>query len=849
VVNIPSTPKINRQPATAWLADVRQDVGHAWRGLRRSPGLAVAVTAVLALGLGANGALFSLLDRVFLATPAGVDAPREIRRFYYIQPRSPFRAFGPANGVNEPVDYPEFAAIRASSPNVEFAAYNRPDSVDTRIGDAVVPAMASYVTQSYFTTLRVRPAHGRFFTRDEDRIDVAATAAVISDAFWQRAFARDSAVLGRQIHIRDRTYSVVGITPRGFDGIDLDRNDIWLPLGALPPPPFWGRPLSLGGFHVLRVFARISSNISETRVTAAATAAYRHAQETAQSRDSTSTILTGPIVAALGPLDRRQEVSVSLRLAGVSMILLAIAIANVANLMLVRGMRRRREIAIRRALGVSTTRLCTQLITESLVLSTLGGASAVIVGQWGSSLLVALLLPEIHWASNSHVGSLIVFTAVASSVVGTLAGTAPALYASGLDVASALKGSAASRSHSRALTRSALTIGQVTLSTVLLVGAGLFVRSLHNVRTINLGFDATGLVSLRANYLDLGRSREVFSTFGNIESDLLHLPGVRRVALTSQAPMQGSQSTRLFLPGRDSVPTVNGIPPLAVFVSPEYFSTVGVPLVAGRVFESTDRAGSTPVAVVGRTMAKLIWPGENPIGKCIITFSRTAPCTSIVGVVDDMHTDDIIEQRPFMQLYLPFAQNRPLDSLRFGARGLGRVLLIRVQSGSEGAIMDAALRIARERLPGAESVSATDMTRVLEPKLRPWRLGATLFTALSVLAAIVATLGVYSVVAYATSQRAHEMSIRMALGARAQDILMMITGEGLRVLGISMTIGIIAALTLERAVASLLYGVSALDPVVLASVTVLLAVMSFAAMVAPAIRASRNDPSSTLRAE
>jgi predicted permease len=832
-----------------WAEQARQDLGHASRGLRRAPGLTVAATAVLALGLGANGALFSLLDRIFLATPTGVDAPREIRRLYYIHPQSPFRAFEPANGVTEPVDYPEYAAIRASAPDVQFAAYNRPDSVDTRINDGVVPAMASYVTRSYFTTLRVRPARGRFFVADEDQIDVIATAAVISDAFWRRAFARDSGVLGKQIHIRDRTYSVVGVAPPGFDGIDLDRAELWLPLGALPLPPFWSQPMSRGGFHVLRVIARIPSDISETRTIAAATAAYRHSQETANFRDSTSKIVTGPILAALGPSEREQEVSVSLRLAGVSLILLVIAVANVANLMLVRGMRRRREIAIRRALGVSTARLCMQLITESLVLSTLGAASAVIVGLWGSSLLRALLVPEIHWAGDSRVGWLIAFTALASVVVGTLAGTAPALYAAGLDVTSALKGIVKSRSHGSALTRSALMIAQVALSTALLVGAGLFVRSLHNVRTINLGFDPGGLVSVRANYLDLAQSREVFTAFETIEGELSRVPGVRRVALTSQAPMQGSQSTRLFLPGRDSVPSVNGIPPLAVFVSPEYFSAVGLPLVSGRVFEPTDRAGSTPVAVVGRTMAKLIWPGENPIGKCILTFARTEPCTTVVGVVDDMHTDDIIERRPFMQLYLPFAQNRLLDSLRFGMRGIGRGLIIRVRPGTENAVMNAALRIVRKQLPGADNVNATDMIQVLAPKLRPWRLAATLFSALSILAAVVAAVGVYSVVAYATSQRAQEMSIRMALGARAQDILTLITGEGARILGISIAIGIIAAATLQRAVASLLYGVSTLDPLVLASVAVLITLMGFAAMLAPAIRAARNDPSSTLRAE
>jgi predicted permease len=788
-----------------WPERVRQDAVYAWRGLRRSPGFTLGVVLVLSLGLGANAAVFSVLDRVFLSTPAGVDGSQEIRRLYYIQPRSPFRAFGSTNGVDQPMKYPEYAAIRASAESgVQFAAYVRPDSVESRIENAVVPAMASYVTQSYFTTLRVRPALGRFFTPDEDRVDVASSAAVISDALWHRAFAGDHSALGKRIRIADRTYSVVGIAPRAFTGIDLDRVDVWLPLGALPTPPFLGQRWYLGGFGVLRVFGRVPSSVALQRVTTSATGAYRVARQDAGIRDTTSTVVTGPIVAALGPADRKQEVSISLRLAGVSLILLLIAVGNVANLMLVRGMRRRREIAIRRALGVTTARLYWLLIIEGLLLSTLGAAAAVIIGAWGSIALRALLLPEIHWSSDSHFAHIVAFAAVVSIGVGTLAGMAPTFHATGLDVTSALKRGASSGVHRRLWARSGLTIAQVALSVVLLIGAGLFVRSLRNVREIDLGFDAEGLVAVHARYRDLARSRELGSALEGIAMELSRIPGVRRIAMASIAPMQGSMSQRIFLPDRDSVPTIDGIPPLDVLVSPEYFSTVGIRLVAGRLFVSTDDTGAAPVAVVSRTMARVVWPGENPIGKCIRTFSRTAPCTSVVGIVGDVHTDGVIEPKPFMHLYLPFAQNVRLDSLRFGPRGIERVLLVRAPSGAEGAVMKVALRIAREGLPGANEVGANDMTQVLEPKLRPWLLGATLFSALGVLAAVVALVGMYGVVAYAASQRAHEMSVRMALGACARDILTLVAGEGLRVMLVSIVIGIGLAVAMGRLVESLL---------------------------------------------
>ncbi len=844
--------KARWQTAANWIEELGQDAAYAWRGLRRSPGFTAAVVLVLALGLGANAALFSLIDRIFLSAPTGVDAPQEIRRLYYIHSQSDFRGFGPANGVEESLDYPAYASMRdAAGSKIQFAAYVRPDSVDTRIDNVAVPAMASYVTQSYFTTLRVRPSLGRFFAADEDRVEIVSPAAVISDAFWHHAFSGDSTVLGKRVRIADRTYSVVGIAPRGFDGIDLDRVDLWLPLGALPPPPFWGpRPWYLGGMHWMRAIARVPSRIAEQRMTAVATLTYRHAWQSEDVPDTTSTVMTGPIVAALGPSDRKQEFSISLRLAGVSLILLLIAVGNVANLLLVRGMRRRREIAIRRALGVSTARLCRLLITESLLLSALGAATSLIIGMWGSMALRALLLPEIHWSSNSNFAHIIAFTAIASIVVGVLAGMAPVFHARGLDVTSALKAGMWSGLHRRVFTRSVLTIGQIALSVVLLVGAGLFVRSLRNVRAIDLGFESEGLVTVHAGYLDVARSREVGSALESIAADMSRVPGVRRIAVASGAPMQGSMSSnRLFLPGRDSVPTIGGIAPMEVLVSTEYFSTVGVRLAAGRTFEPTDRAGAAPVAVVARTMARVVWPGENPIGKCILVFARTAPCTTVVGVVDDMHTNDVIETKPFMRLYLPFAQNAQLDSLRFGPRGIGRALLVRTRPGTEATVMKSALRIARERLPGATELRANDMTQVLDPKLRPWRLGATLFSALGILAAVVAVVGMYSVIAYAASQRAHEMSVRVALGARAQDILTLVAGEGMRVIFVSIAIGIASAVAMGRLVASLLYGVSTHDPVVLAGAAVLLALMGMAAILTPALRAARSDPVSALRAE
>ena len=611
-------------------------------------------------------------------------------------------------------------------------------------------------------------------------------------------------------------------------------------------PFFFTQPWYVGGFGVLRVIARVPPSVKEHKLTAVASVAYRRAQQAYGNPDTASTVITGPIVSALGPSDRAQEVSISLRLAGVSLMLLLIAIGNVANLQLIRGMRRRREIAIRQALGVSKARLYRQLMTESLLLSTLGAAAAVIIGAWASLALRTLLLPEIHWADDAHPMRLIAFTALASVVTGTLSGLAPAFRATGLDLNEALKAGAKSGVHGRAWSWRILTVGQAALSVVLLVGAGLFVRSLRNVRAIDLGFDSRHLISvIGARSNDSVQRQEFGLALGAVATRLAAMSGVERVASATQAPMQGYSSERLFLPDRDSVPKIDNTPPLSNHVSPEYFSTVGVRLVAGRTFTSDDRTGAAPVAVVSRTMANVVWPAENPLGKCIYVFKRTAPCTTVVGIVDDMHTNDVIEPQQFMQFYLPLAQTAELD--RAEPRR-GRLLLARTRPGAESAVMQFAERVIREQLPRI-GVRVNDMTRVLEPKLRPWRLGATLFSILGALAAIVALVGMYSVIAYSASQRAHEMSIRGALGARAQDIVALVASDGLRMVIVSVAIGIACAAAMGRLVASLLYGVSTRDPLVFVGASVLLTLMGLAASLVPAMRAARSDPASALRAE
>jgi predicted permease len=831
-----------------WWEALGQDMKFGARALRRSPLFTMMVVLVLALGLGANAAVFGLVDRIFLQPPAGVQTPSAVRRLYYYRPSDEIRALAPANSVYEVAMYPEYAAVReAASRDALFGTYVRPDSVEVHVGSATAPMMLSYANRGYFDVLGLRPALGRFFAPDEDRADAAPSVAVISDALWIRQFGAIRDVIGQRLAIGDRVYTIVGVTPPHFSGVDLDRAEVWIPLGAIRTPPFFSRPWYQGGLGVFRVIARVSSDDAARHITAVATSAYRRARSSFGIVDTTSRVLTGPVVAALGPADRRQAESISLRLSGVSFALLLIACANAANMLLVRATRRRRELAIRRALGISSRRLMWQLTLEGLLLSTIAGIVAACVAVWGSSALRMLLMPDIRWADARGDARLLMFVAIASVVTGPAAAFAPALRASRGDLSEALKTNSPAGRRRPAWMRSGLLVGQAALSIVLLIGAGLFVGSLRNVSAIDLGFDARGLVTVTARFRDPARKAEVAPALDAVAAQLAALPSVQQVATALVGPMHGAYVMDLYIPGRDSVPAIDGTRPFGIPASPNYFRTTGTRLLRGRLFDSTNR-GSTPnVVVINATMARTVWAGDSAIGKCVKILDRSAPCATVVGIVEDTHVLDIIEKQRFMQVYVPLAQSAALEADRFGA--WNRVLIVRTRDRAEQDVIAIARHATLRLLPNVDVIRVDDMRQVLDPALRPWRLDAILFGLLAALAAGVAAVGVYGVVAFSASQRTHELGVRIAVGAQRSDIVGLIVGDALRVVTLGILAGLALAIVLGRLVESLLYGLSPRNPVVLAGACAVIAAMGAFAAFWPALRASRLDPAYSLRAE
>lgn len=820
-----------------WLDRVRQDTTYAARGLRRSPGFTMAVVLTLGLGIGVNGAMFSLLNRIFLQPPSGVAQPSDVRRVY-LDLRD---GFSNVRFSSNTMAYPQLRALRAAiDSSVAIGAYIGPDSTMVRSGTSRIPARRSLVTNDYFSVLGVQPAAGRLFGREEADVAVPAPVIVVSDAFWRRAFNADRSVLGRHVKIEARDYTIVGITPPGFTGVDLNAVDVWVPAsnyadgGGRSDLPWYN---TFGAN--LDVLMRVTNIAQEERLTELATNAVRSIEMRGLSYDSTVRVRSGPLIKALGPGGRPKEIKVATRVAGVTLFVLIIAVANVTNLLLLRATRRKREIAVRRALGVTRMRLVEQLTVESLTLSLSGAAVAVVFCIWAGTALRRLVLPRVQWATGPVDLQTAAFVALVAVLVGLIAGVTAAANAMKPDLTDSLR-SGSRETHGGSKVRSGLLAVQAALCLVLLVGSGLFIRSLDNVLSIDVGFDRENLIFLRPQFEDAGKhDAELRGAIPEAAQRLKTVDGVTAVAFTSVAPFQGAMFRRISLPGRDRLPQLPGDHgPSESGISPDFFKASGLPLKQGRDFNDGDVRGSQPVAIISESLARLYWPGESALGKCVRFGDHTAPCSVIVGVSADVHRMRIIEQTTG-QIYYPLAQStdEPSD------------LIVRTRSGREAAVIRAADQILRPLIGSMDGLGARTFGSVVEPQVRSWRLGATLFTALGGLALIVASVGVYSVIAYGVGQRMNEMGIRIAMGARASDIVALVLGDGVRVVGVGIVLGVLTSLALGRFVASLLFGIQPNDAAILAGASGLLCGIGMVACLIPSWRAAHVDPVTTLRVE
>ena len=818
------------------LEATRRDLRFAARGLWRSPGFTAITVATLALGIGANTAIFSVVNAVLLRPLAYRDPAQLVA----------LRGVVEVRGLNDVRNSaPEYQDFRSEIPALTDVAAAWPISINlTALGDPE-RIQAAVVSSNYFQVLGTAPALGRNFTADDDQGRIGYVVIISWDLFQQR-FGGDRSVIGKTVRLDDDPMTIIGVMPPGFRH-PLENGaspmEVWCPveLGNTDPQFIGDRRA-----RVFEVIGRLKPGATVTEAQA--------------QLDALSTRLESryPDVypAALGwraaalPLSERVVGDVRpalLVLLGAVAFVLLIGCANVANLMLARATGRTREIAIRTALGGDRLRLVRQLLTESLLLAALGGALGLLVAVWGTSALgrlAALYLPRAREIAID--GPVLAFTVVLILVTGIAFGLFPALQASRPDLQDVLKDSAkGSAGGGRTRMRAVLVVAEVAVALVLLAGAGLLLRSFQRLVAVDPGFDPERLLTMQVwlpvpNDNAKGRyftQEQRVGFYDRAVAAVRQMPGVTGAALVSRLPYSGRNDARFKIEGRP-VSDAQLLPSAEVrLVSPDYFRTMAIPVLQGETMPDGVDSLSSTYAMVNRTLAEREWKGQSPIGQRIQLVGFGGPTATIVGVVNDVR-QGAPDQPPLPEFYL---------SYRLVA-GQEMSLVVRT-AGDPDALADRVVQSIRSVDPTQPVFGVKSMTRLLANAEAERRFSLLLLSLFAAIALLLSSLGIYGVMAYSTSQRRHEIGIRMALGAATPDVLRLVLQQGMRLVLLGLAIGLFGAWALSRVLAGQLYGISARDPFTYAAVALLLGTVAFAATWLPARRATRVDPMISLRSE
>ncbi len=801
------------------------------RAIRRQPRFALGVVVTLALGIGVNSVMFGVVDRLLLRPPEHVVDHGDLRRLFVR------RSFLGTVHTQSIVTYPDLQDLRTAPEFKSVGGYTPARERTLGGGPNATRVRVALASHDFFPTLGVSAHRGRFFAPEEDRIGVQG-AVVLGFDFWQSAFGGDPGILGNEIDLSGFRLPVIGIAPPKFTGAELSAVDAWMPLEA-------GRYLEAGsdrfmhtyGSWWLRAVARLAPGSTEEAATARATALHLHGRADRIERgmyDPEARMIAGPLILARGP-EASSESDVARWLAGVSFVVLLIACANVANLFLARGARRRREVAVRLSLGVSGRRLVGESVFEAALLALAGGMAAVVLALWVGPLIHATLIPDLYWSPGLD-GRLLTFTALISVGAGLLAGFGPAIQATRINLVDDLRDGGRGSTGRKSRTRGALSALQASLSVVLLVGAGLFVRSVSEAHDVNLGIDPdrVALVTLELDSPDADAETRL-RVYEEAAARAGAMPAVSHVALTD-VPFQWALGQALGAEGWDSIPALPGGGPYYYHVTPEYAATLGLSVIRGRDFEHSDQEGA-PVAIVNATMERVLWPVDGALGKCLY-LGESNQCTTIVGVMEDASRGGI-EEELHMAYLLPLSRTDPPEIMG---------LYVRTRGDAAEALSPMAQTL-RSFSPDIRWADVSTIRELIEPQVRSWQLGATLFTAFGGLALIVAGIGLYSLLAFNVAERTREIGIRSALGARRGRIVREVIAEGARFAVIGITVGFGVALMAAPAITDLLFQVEPMDPPVLLAVTVALLLASLLASITPALRATRVDPAAVMRTD
>lgn len=843
------------------MGNLIQDLKYAVRILVKDPGYAAIVVLSLALGIGANTAIFSLIDNLLLRQ-LPVDHPEEL--VILSDPGTSGVTNGSEKGERSLYSYTEFVNLRDH--NQVFSSMFASESSQQQLGVTVDPANDSneqvqmrLVTGEYFSVLRVHALLGRVFTTDEDKTPGASPVAVISYDYWKRRFALDPSVIGKTLRAHNTIFSIIGVTPQGFLGETVGESpDVWFPMmmqGQLIRGREWlvQSKTVMDKVMWLHVFGRLKPGVTLEKAQASVNLTFQQMlaaeigskMTEAQRReylDQRIKISNGS-KGASGLRDGYHEpLLVLMSLVG---LVLLIACANVANLLLVRATARQKEIALRLALGAGRGRLVGQLMTESILLALLGGGLGILLAAWGDSVLLGLVAGRMNSVPlDIHPDARILgFTLVISLLTGILFGLAPAISATRLDLAPTLKDAARGMSpgRSRLGLGKILVVSQVAMSLLMLVGAGLFVRSLKMLTSVNLGYNPDKLLLVRIDPISSGyKGAALLQLHHELLDRMLTIPGVRAVTLSEDG---------LFSQSEDGDPiAIQGLVPKsgqdmnARFdqVGPNYFSTVGIPILMGRDISANDSGAAPRVGLINQTMAQYYFGKGNPIGRQISdTYPDNLASFEVVGVVADARYNSIREKTP-RRFYVPaFNPIVPVGSAYYLIRTFASPTSVAEAVRHEIASVDKTLTVTK----------LNTLADLVDDSLVRDRLIATLSSSFGALALVLASIGLYGVMSYAVARRTSEIGVRMALGAPRGSVLWMVLRETLVLAAIGIAIGLPAALAASRLVASRLYGLSANDPLTIVAAALLLAAVAALAGFIPARRASQVDPIVALRYE
>jgi predicted permease len=800
--------------------------------MRKAPGFALAAILVLALGIGANTAIFSIVNGVLLR-PLPFDRPDRLVQLWHTPPAQQFPgmtqfALSAANYLDweERNDVFEQSAVYAAT-EFRLSGVSEPENLP-----------AARVEPSFFSVLRGHTLLGRAINPGDDAPG-SEHVVVLSQRLWQSRFAGDPQIVGRKVELNNETWTVIGVMAADFQKPGYAQ--LWTPL-------VWD-PLekTVRGEHHFSAVARLKDGVSIGQAqaqldTIAASLARQYPADDAG---------WGAQVVALSDATIGDVRKPLLILLGAVAFVLLIACANVANLFLAKALERRKEIAIRTALGAKRSRIVRQVLAEAVVLSLIGGLLGLIVAHFATQLVVAFFgasLPRLNEIQLDL--SVLAFTFAIAVVTGIVAGALPAWRMSLANPQDALKqgGRSGSAGTSRG-TRGVLVVAEVALSFVLLVGAGLMVRTLWNLGSVNPGFDAdhvlTANIGVSAN--DFATADQQIAFTGELMRRLRALPGVQAAGATDSLPLQGGSTQPVAIEGQ-AAQDMSHQPEVAVrVVTPGFFDSMRIRVVRGRDFSEQDTASSLPVALVSESMARQFWPNDNPVGKRLTLTFFPGVVREVVGVVADVKDRGLDHDDPVSTLYWPVSQ-------LFFPQSMGKFhgfsMQLALRTASDPAAMGMTVRAALHELaPNIPLLDVRTMQAIVDESISPQRFNMFLLAAFAGLALLLAGIGLYSVLAYSVRQRAREIGVRMALGARMRDVLRRVVIDGMKPTALGVGIGLAAALALSRLLGTLVFGVAAHDTATFAGVALLLLLVGLVASLLPAVRATRVDPLKVLREE